>query len=114
MKNEERMNGEVDIEARLTLALDTVPVIDIPTGFTACVMAGLPSKLQPLPLPLLLHRTHYGRRAMQVCTLVLCILLAASVLVTRGQSQVWLVAQCIVFAQLACLLIGFTLRQWRS
>jgi hypothetical protein len=91
------------LDARITLALGTSPVLEIPEGFAARVAAKLPATASMNMAP----RRH-GRRAAIVC---LAILLALIFLFACGpaMSPVWISIEsifCIQFALIAvCLAV---------
>lgn len=98
------MMPERDEEARITRVLDDAPAVTVPTEFTAAVMARLPQRTLARYEVLLRQRTHYGRKAMLVGAVLLCCLLVFGA-VTRQGTIAWQVAEWIILAQLAGIVL---------
>ena len=113
MKNNEELFSASDLENRLTQALEAAPVIPVPSGFVSRVMENLPARRSVGRIAAArIRQTYYGRKAMLISAVLLCLALAASMLVVQQRSMVSSVLQGVIFLQLACLVLGFCFRPW--
>jgi hypothetical protein len=101
-------------EERVTRALERAPTVAVPADFAARVMAQLPErKVRAAPVAgWFPQRTHYGRNAMLTGAVLLCCLLVAGAVASRGDAA-WRMAEWIAFAQLAGIALWWGLA-WRT
>jgi hypothetical protein len=99
------MMPERDGEERITRVLEDAPAVTVPADFTTMVMARLPQRRTALYGVLLLRRrTHYGRNAMLAGAVLLCGLLVFGA-VTHQATAAWQLAEWIILAQLAGIVL---------
>ena len=101
------LNAEdAELDQRLTRALEARPVVDIPADFAARVARQLPERK-----PIVLTPTHYGRKAMVVCMVVLGVALLVG-FVMRGVAVPAMVQVVgwILYAQFLGLVVWFGMR----
>ena len=105
--NEENMpDADAAMEQRLIRALETRPAVQIPTDFAARVASQLPDRR-----PIALTPTHYGRKAMMICMVVLGVaLLAAFALYGMAVPPFVQVTGWILYAQFLALVVWFGMR----
>lgn len=108
------MMPEMHEEERVARALERAPAVTVPADFAARVMAQLPErKVRPAReagwFP---RRTHYGRNAMLAGAVLLCCLLLAGAVASRGDAA-WRVAEWTALAQLAGIALWWGLA-WRT
>ena len=105
--NEENMSdADAAMEQRLIRALETRPAVQIPTDFAARVASQLPDRR-----PIALTPTHYGRKAMMICMVVLGVaLLAAFALYGMAVPPFVQVTGWILYAQFLALVVWFGMR----
>ena len=105
--NEENMpDADAAMEQRLIRALETRPAVQIPTDFAARVASQLPDRR-----PIALTPTHYGRKAMMICMVVLGVaLLAAFALYGMAVPPFVQATGWILYAQFLALVVWFGLR----
>jgi predicted phage tail protein len=95
-----------EMDERLTRALEARPVVDIPADFAARVARQLPERK-----PIALTPTHYGRKAMVVCMVVLgAALLVGFVLRGVAVPPMVQVTGWILYAQFLGLVVWFGMR----
>ncbi|HTC76519.1 MAG TPA: hypothetical protein VK684_13145 [Edaphobacter sp.] len=98
--------ADAEMDRRLTRALEARPVVDIPANFAARVARQLPERK-----PIELTPTHYGRRAMVVCMVVLGVaLLVGFVLLGAAVPPMVQVIGWILYAQFLGLVVWFGMR----
>ena len=101
------LNAEdAEMDERLARALEARPVVDIPADFAARVGRQLPERK-----PIALTPTHYGRKAMVVCMVVLGVALLVG-FVMRGVAVPAMVQVVgwILYAQFLGLVVWFGVR----
>jgi hypothetical protein len=105
--NEENMpDADAEMEQRLIRALETRPPVHIPADFAARVASQLPERR-----PIALTPTHYGRKAMMICMVVLGIaLLAAFALHGVAVPTAVQITGWILYAQFLALVVWFGMR----
>ena len=105
--NEENMSdADAAMEQRLIRALETRPAVQIPADFAARVASQLPERR-----PIALTPTHYGRKAMMICMVVLGVaLLAAFALYGMAVPPFVQVTGWILYAQFLALVVWFGMR----
>jgi hypothetical protein len=95
-----------ELEQRLIRALETRPVAAIPADFAARVAGKLPARR-----PIVLTPTHYGRRAMIVCMVVLGVaLLLAFALRGVTVAPMVRVTGWLLYVQFLGLVVWFGMR----
>jgi hypothetical protein len=101
------LNAEdAEMEQRLTRALEARPAVEIPADFAARVAGQLPERK-----PIALTPTHYGRKAMMVCMVVLgVVLVIAFALHGVVVSPVVQVIGWILYVQFLGLVVWFGMR----
>ena len=98
--------ADAEMDQRLTRALEARPVIDVPVDFAARVARQLPERR-----PIVLTPTHYGRKAMVLCMVVLGVALLVG-FVVRGVAvppMVQVIAW-ILYTQFLALVVWFGMR----
>jgi hypothetical protein len=97
---------DAEMEQRLIRALEARPTVDIPADFASRIARQLPERK-----PISLTPTHYGRKAMVVCMVVLGVALLIG-FVVRGVAvpPVVQVIGWILYAQFLGLVVWFTMR----
>jgi hypothetical protein len=107
--SEERMLQDRLLDERIVRALESEPDVSemIPSDFAARVAAQVPARK-----PVAVTPTHYGRRAMIFCGVVLFAVLVA--LTARGveHSAIGLILEWCLFAQFVTLAIWLGTRRW--
>jgi hypothetical protein len=98
-----------DLEARITLALETAPTPSIPAGFAARVAAELPA-----PLPASLNPPRYGRAAAIACVPVLLALIFLFAQRPAVASPLWIATESLLCALFAMIAVWLALRDVRS
>ncbi len=108
------MMPDMHEEERVTQALERAPAVAVPADFAARVMAQLPErKLRPAPeAGYFRQRTHYGRNALLAGVVLLCCLLVAAAVASRGDAA-WRAAEWTALAQLAGIALWWGLT-WRT
>ncbi len=98
--------ADAEMDQRLTRALEARPAVDIPADFAARVARQLPERR-----PVALTPTHYGRRAMVICMVVLGMTLLVG-FVMRGVAvpPMVQVVGWILYAQFLGLVVWFGVR----
>jgi hypothetical protein len=97
---------DAEMEQRLTRALEARPAVEIPADFASRVARQLPERR-----PISLTPTHYGRKAMVVCMVMLGVaLLIAFALHGVAVSPVVQVIGWILYAQFLGLVVWFGMR----
>jgi hypothetical protein len=103
---EDKMNPpSPSLDARIILALETAPRLEIPADFAARVASRLP----PLPAAIL-SPGRYGYRAAVACLVVLLGLMLAFARRAAGSSLFWLSIESIFCAQFALLAVWLVVR----
>jgi len=98
--------ADAEMDQRLTRVLEARPVVNIPVDFAARVARQLPERK-----PIALTPTHYGRKTMVVCMVVLGVaLLAGFVLCGVAVPPVVQVIGWILYAQFLGLVVWFGMR----
>jgi hypothetical protein len=98
--------ADAEMDRRLTRALEARPVVDIPVDFATRVARQLPERR-----PIALTPTHYGRKAMVICMVVLGVaLLVGFVLRGLAVPPVVQVIGWILYAQFLGLVVWFGMR----
>ena len=106
MNEENTPDADVEIEQRLIRALENRPTVRIPADFAARVASQLPERR-----PIALTPTHYGRKAMVICMVVLGVaLLAAFALHGMAVPPAVQVTGWILYAQFLALVVWFGMR----
>ena len=102
----ELSTADAEMDQRLTRALEARPMVDIPEDFAARVARQLPERK-----PIALTPTHYGRKAMVVCMVVLGVALLVG-FVMRGVAVPAMVQVVgwILYAQFLGLVVWFGVR----
>ena len=102
----QRLDAQL-LDARITLALETAPQLNVPPDFAARVAAQLP----PLT-PITLTPRGYGRSAAMIC---MCVLLALIFVFAHraGASPLWTWMEGIFCAQFALVAVWLGVRQAR-
>jgi predicted phage tail protein len=95
--------ADAEMDQRLTRALEARPVVDIPADFAARVARQLPDRRAIAVTP-----THYGRKAMAICMVVLGVALLVG-FVMRGAAMPPMVQVVgwILYAQFLGLVVWF-------
>ena len=97
---------EAEMEQRLTRALEARPTVEILADFASRVAGRLPERR-----PITLTPTHYGRKAMVICMVVLGVaLLAGFVMHGVTVPPVVQVVGWILYAQFLGLVVWFGVR----
>jgi hypothetical protein len=98
--------ADAEMDERLTRALEARPVVNIPVDFAARVARQLPERR-----PIALTPTHYGRKAMVICMVVLGVALLVG-FVLRGVAvpPMVQVVGWILYAQFLGLVVWFGMR----
>jgi predicted phage tail protein len=98
--------ADAEMDHRLTRALEAQPAVDIPADFAARIARQLPERR-----PIALTPTHYGRKAMVICMVVLGVaLLVGFVLHGVAMPAVVQVTGWILYAQFLGLVVWFGMR----
>jgi hypothetical protein len=106
MNEEHTSDADAEMEQRLIRALEIRPAVQIPADFAARVASQLPERR-----PIALKPTHYGRKAMMVCMVVLGIaLLTAFALHRIPVPAAVQVTEWILYAQFLALVVWFGMR----
>jgi hypothetical protein len=104
--NEENTPDADEMEQRLIRALETRPAVQIPAGFAARIASQLPARR-----PIAVTPTHYGRKVMVICMVVLGVaLLAAFALQGMVVPPVVQVTGWILYVQFLALVVWFGMR----
>lgn len=106
MNQENTPDADAEMEQRLIRALETRPAVEIPADFAARVASQLPERR-----PITLTPTHYGRKAMVLCMVVLGVaLLAAFALHGVAVPPAVQITGWILYAQFLALVVWFGMR----
>ncbi|HEY6413403.1 MAG TPA: hypothetical protein VIX42_06935 [Edaphobacter sp.] len=98
--------ADAEMEQRLTRALEARPAVEISADFASRVAGRLPERK-----PIALTPTHYGHKAMMICTVVLgAALLLAFALHGMTVPPVVQVTGWILYAQFIGLVVWFGMR----
>jgi hypothetical protein len=105
---EDKMNPQ-SLDARIILALETVPRPEIPADFAARITGQLPSRAA-----LVLTPGRYGQRAAAVCLVVLMVLMLAFARLATPGSLYWFSIEFIFCAQFVLLAVWLVVRDYSS
>jgi hypothetical protein len=114
------MTPERHEEERITLALEQAPAVAVPADFAARVMERLPepkagwvsARREMWASRSSRRRTHYGRNAMLAGAVLLCCLLVAGAVASKGNAA-WRLAEWTALAQLSGIALWYGLA-WRT
>ena len=101
----EQNTPDVELEERLTRALEARPAIHIPDDFAARVVRQLPERR-----PITLTPTNYGRTVMAICMVVLGVVLLAFALNGMAARPAVQITGWILYAQFLVLVLWFGMR----
>jgi hypothetical protein len=97
--------AEDEVNARILLALQSAPRMDIPSGFAARVAGQLPA------LPVAVSRGRYGNRTALACLPALIALMLLCAPMAKGASLFWISLEWIFCLQLGVLAVWLAARK---
>jgi hypothetical protein len=99
------MNENDPLMQQITAALETSPSVQVPSDFAARLMARVPQQKQRRIVVPAISRARYGRYA--ILAAMLLILVAMLVYAPRSTSNMGLIIQFTLLAELAALALWF-------
>jgi hypothetical protein len=104
--------------AALLQALETPPQVNVPSDFTARMMARIPQREQPRSrfANAVITAPSYGRKATVVALVVLVVLMFAFTPAAAGKPNTWTTIELVLLIQLSVfvLWLGFSRRDSRQ